>query len=469
MSPELELQLQQQLKLNPQLQQSLKLLQLSQLELTQEIQYQLETNPLLESEASDSDSSDLAANNQESTSDITELSTTAGVNSGASHSVTTNETNLWENIAEQADLKEKLEFQLQLHHLSRLDLEIGYYLIENLNERGFLTCSNQNICQQILRDCGHDVKASEVEVIRHFIQTLEPLGCASFDLQEFLLFQLKQQQLVADFSEKEIALAQLLLEKHFTSLAANQFDKIESRLDVSHQTFNRLLTKIQALKQRPCEVTENSEQQYIRPDIRIMRHNGRMQAIVTQQQLPKLRLNNSYMQMLKSVDDKDKKYLKNKAAAAQSFIQSLTARENTLQKVADFLLHHQSDYFTLGNTALKPLKLNDIAQALELHESTISRATSNKYCQTPHGVIKLKDLFSNAINNQKGGEWSQTAVKSKIQQLIKSEPSRKPLSDNSIVKLLAQQGISIARRTVAKYRDALQIPSASKRKQLSSL
>lgn len=461
MSPELELQLKHQLKLNPQLQQSLKLLQLSQLELAHEIQNQLESNPLLQSEDADNDS---AATNKNSSSLTASVGST-NLNSGQIES-----NDFWESIPEQSDLKEKLEFQLQLHPLSRLDLEIGYYIIENLNEQGFLTVSEEEICQQLERDTEQQVEASEVLAVLHLIQTLEPSGCGCKNLQEFMLFQLSHSAHKLKLQPETNANLEEILNEHFQLLVEQQYQKLEAKLVISNQQIQKLLTQLQQFRQRPNDYATDKTNNYVRPDIKVFRDGNIWQAQITQNQLPKLSLNNDYLQLAKTVSNKeDKKFIKDKTIQAQQFITSLEARQSTLQKVANYLIKVQANYFESGDKALKPLRLADVAESLDLHESTISRATSNKYCQTPNGLIKLKSLFSNAINTEKGGEWSQTAVKHQIQQLIDAEPSRKPLSDNSIVSLLAKQGISIARRTVTKYRDALRIPSASKRKQLSSL
>ncbi|NVJ66002.1 MAG: RNA polymerase factor sigma-54 [Gammaproteobacteria bacterium] len=458
MSPELELQLNHQLKLNPQLQQSLKLLQLSQLELAQEIQNQLETNPLLSAEEAD-------LNEQFNSAEQVTANGTASTNNYSE-----DESNYWEAIPDSGDLKEKLEFQLQLHSLSRLDLEIGYYIIENLNEQGFLTVSPQEICDSVKRDTQAQIEPEEVTAMIHLIQTFEPAGCASADLQEFMLFQLLNKDSNLAFDEQTKALLTQLLTEHFHLLIEQQYQKLESKLTLDASHVKTLIGQLQLFQQRPNDYAAEKVDNYIRPDIKVFRTGNHWQAQVTQSQLPKISINKDYASLMEQVgNDEDKKFIKDKALQAQQFLQSLEARKSTLQRVADYLIKTQAKFFELGEQALKPLKLNDVADELELHESTISRATSNKFCQTPNGLIKLKSLFSNAINTNNGGEWSQAAVKHRIQQLIQAEPSRKPLSDNSIVALLAKQGISIARRTVAKYRDALQIPSASKRKQLSAL
>ncbi len=459
MNQELELQLKQQLKLNPQLQQSLKLLQLSQLELAQEIQMQLESNPLFNSDDS---------NQQEPELNSSEISITASsqINPNTNYSL---DENYWEKVADTKDLKEKLEHQLQLHNLSRLDLEIGYYIIENLNEQGFLIADENEICMQLMRDTGHKATCAEVTTIKHLIQSFEPSGCASNNLQEFLLFQINDSKTFKHRAPSTKLVAELVAE-HFNLLANQQYQLISSKLNISLEQTKSLLSQIQSFRQRPNDYQAESVNNYIRPDIAVRNLNGNWRAQVIKNNTPLLSVNKTYLELAKnSSDPAEIKYIKDKAFQAQQFIHALEARHTTLQKVANYLVQYQTQYFEHGDIALKPLKLNDLADALELHESTISRATRNKYIQTPNGVLPMKSLFSNAINTTKGGDWSQTAVKSQIQQLIQAEPSRKPLSDNSIVRLLNDKGIKIARRTVAKYRDSLQIPSASKRKQLSAL
>ncbi|MRX27472.1 RNA polymerase factor sigma-54 [Kangiella sp. HZ709] len=463
MNQALELQLKQQIKLNPQLQQSIKLLQLSQLELAQEIQYQLDNNPLLICEDSQNNpetdefnSKQLTANNLISASNLTNTN---------SHT----QENYWEAIPDQVDFKESLESQLQLHHLSRKDLEIGYYIIENLNESGFLTLSEREIANQIRRDTQLETDEDEVLAIKHLIQTFEPSGCACLDLQEFLSFQITHNRNLA-ISQQRMSQLKILFNHHFQLLVAHQYEKIENKLGISKDKLKTLLSIVQTLRQRPNDYRADDSVDYIKPDINFSQSNHQWQAKVNTRELPRLQINPDYLELAKqTVKTDEKKYIKDKAQLAQQFLNSLAARKSTLQRIADYLIVHQKDFFEKGDIALKPLNLITIATALDLHESTISRATSNKYCQTPSGVIPLKSLFSNAINPEKGGEWSQTAVKHQVQEIIKSEPSQKPLSDSSIVSLLAELGITVARRTVAKYRDALNIPSATKRKQLSTI
>ncbi|WP_251358049.1 RNA polymerase factor sigma-54 [Kangiella sp. TOML190] len=452
MSLELDLQLKQQLKLNPQLQQSLKLLQLSQLELTQEIQQQIYTNPLLGLEAASDEASEPQEFEPLSADVASQQTNTADRLQQSDH------------LVDSTDLKEQLEFQLQLHHLSQFDLEIGYYVIENLNRQGFLTVTPKEVCQQILRDLEHHVEQDEVIAIQHLIQSFEPKGCACQDLQEFLLLQLKSYQ-----GDNKPLLKQLLLEQ-FQSLANGHYTNILNSLKINQRQLTALLESLKGFRQRPNDYQSEESNDYISPDIKVVHKDGHWQAELIQKQLPRVRINQKNYDLLKqSAKKDDKAYLQNKLQQAQFFIRALEARESTLQKVANYIVKHQQAFFADGEAALKPLKLMDLADTLELHESTISRATSNKYCLVSGRTIPLKSLFSHAIKNSEGGECSQAAIKNKIQQLIKAEPSRKPLSDNSIVQLLSQQGISIARRTVAKYRDALQIPSAHKRKQLSHL
>ncbi len=463
MNQALELQLKQQIKLNPQLQQSIKLLQLSQLELAQEIQYQLDNNPLLVCE-------DLP-NSNETNDPNSELLTANSLSSVSSQSKTDSQTqeNYWESIPDQADLKESLESQLQLHHLSRKDLEIGYYITENLNESGFLTLSEREIASQMRQDTQLETDEGEVLAIKHLIQTFEPSGCACLDLQEFLSFQITDNRKLA-ISQQQVSQLKVLFNHHFKLLADHQYEKIESKLGISKDELKALLNIIQTLRQRPNDYRADSSIDYIKPDIDFSQINHQWQAKVNTKELPRLQINTDYLVLAKqSVKADERKYIKDKTQLAQQFLNSLAARKSTLQRIADYLIVHQKEFFENGDAALKPLNLITVADALDLHESTISRATSNKYCQTPSGVIPLKALFSNAINPEKGGEWSQTAVKHQIQKIIESEPSKKPLSDNSIVSLLAELGITIARRTVAKYRDALNIPSATKRKQLSTI
>ena len=458
MNPTLQLNLRQQIRLSPQLQQSMKLLQLSHADLQQEIQYQLDNNPLLTKDAEQ----DIQTSQEETLEDLHEQPQQSLNENG----YTDDFSNLpkgevdYENVLAASDnFKDKLEWQLQMSHLTPIDMEIGYFIIENLNDKGMLLISYEDIAAQVSEDINLPINKDEVQAIVHLVQQFDPIGCASSSLQEFLLLQLQH-------SEHHIQpVAQKIVTHHFEELLKHKYHAIQKSLDINLQQLESSLKLIQSLRNEPNADAGSDTIEYITPDIKVVKDNNEWQARLYQRELPYLSINQEYATILgQSSNPSDKQYLQEKIQKARWFIQGLNSRQDTLHKVAQYIVRYQQEFFDHGDEAIKPLRLQDIADKLDMHESTISRATSNKYLQAPLGVFELKHFFSNAIQNTEGGEWSSTAIKSKIKQLIKAEPSRKPLSDNNIVGILKKDGISIARRTVTKYRESLHIPASNQRK-----
>ncbi|MCW8855757.1 MAG: RNA polymerase factor sigma-54 [Kangiella sp.] len=485
MNPTLQLNLSQQLKLNPQLQQSIKLLQLSQLALQQEIQYQLDSNPLLtlidDSYPDVSVSTDVmtSANSQspsepDSQTHIDEFMTSqrhwqisnfeqATYPSGSSN---INNSQLENLMQDKVGLREHLEWQIQMSALSRADMEIAYYIIENIDDAGFLTVQPDEIVAQIEEDFGHLVTTEKVCAIIQQVQQLEPFGCASENLQEFLLIQLSAMQAtITEQQSSKIQLAIKLVKQHFNHLTKHRYHDLIERLSLTKQQMNDALDLIRQLRNQPNYQYLGQETEYIRSDLLVYKLNGQWQAQLTGQSTPQLDINHQYAESLRNSNKPtDRQYLQQNLQNARWFMQSVEARNDTLKRVADWIVQHQQNFFEVGESALRPMRLKDLADDLKLHESTISRACSDKYLQSPKGIFELKYFFSNAIPSTQGGEWSSTAIKNKIKHFIKAEPSRKPLSDIKLAELLQQEGISIARRTIAKYREALNIPPAHQRK-----
>lgn len=485
MNPTLQLNLSQQLKLNPQLQQSIKLLQLSQLALQQEIQYQLDSNPLLT----------LIDDNYQEVSDITDVLTAPSEKQIFEHysqnsyncqpeqavsqpyfdfdqtsyrqdSATINESHFENLMQDKVGLREHLEWQIQMSPLNREDMEIAYYVIENIDDAGFLTASPAEIAAQVATDFHHSVEADEVCTIIHQIQQLEPLGCACNDLQEFLLLQLQTIKKDAPTQQADkITLAIKLVKHHFDSLRKHQYQALTQRLSLTGQEMNEALDVIKHLRTQPNYQYLGESTEYIKPDVLVYKLGKQWQAQLAGHSTPHLDINHQYAEYLRqSRNPNDHQYLQDRLQKARWFMQSIEARNDTLKRVADWIVQHQQNFFEQGESALRPMRLKDLAQDLNLHESTISRACSDKYLQSPKGIYELKYFFSNAIPSTQGGEWSSKAIKNKIKQFVNAEPSRKPLSDIKLAELLKQEGVSIARRTVSKYREALNIPPASQRK-----
>ena len=486
MNPTLQLNLSQQLKLNPQLQQSIKLLQLSQMALQQEIQYQLESNPLLnlieDSYTSHSENGhDSLASNQSHTSTAsnpTDALTSSQYSKNAP-SAYLNEfrgsgskrSHYSDNLLQDSiGLREHLEWQIQMSSLNKLDLEIAYCVIENINDAGFLTVSPKEIASEVQCEFQHLVEPDEVTAVIHLIQQLTPLGCASSGLQEFLLLQLKQlREEQPSVDTVSIKLAQQLIEHHFNALRKHRYQELIDKLSLTSDELAAAVTLIKQLRNQPNYQYLGETTEYIKPDIMVSKRGELWVAELTDTNTPQLEINTQYANSLShSRNASDRNYLHEQLQRARGFIQSIEARTITLQRVANWIVKHQQNFFARGESALKPMRLKDIASDLELHESTISRACSDKYLQSPQGIFELKFFFSNAVPSTQGGEWSSKAVKNKIKQIIKAEPSRTPLSDLKLTELLKQEGISIARRTVAKYREAMNIPPANERKLLTN-
>ena len=485
MNPTLQLNLSQQLKLSPQLQQSIKLLQLSHLALQQEIQYQLESNPLLTLidgsylEVSDPNQSLTDSNEKpgsESAPDNRDSSLSDQLVSQPyfdfdQSSYRQNSTNISDNYFENlmqdtVGLREHLEWQIQMSSLSREDMEIAYYVIENIDDAGFLTTLPEEIAEQLEEDFQHEVEPDEIGTVIHQVQQLEPLGCASKDLQEFLMIQLQAMQSDAIAQQKKkIALAIKLVSHHFNALHKHQYQDLIQRLSLTEQEMNDALDLIKHLRTQPNYQFIGESTEYIKPDVLVYKLGTQWQAQLAGHSTPHLDINHQYAEYLrKSRNPNDQQYLQDRLQKARWFMQSIEARNDTLKRVADWIVQHQQNFFEDGESSIRPMRLKDLAQDLDLHESTISRACSDKYLQSPKGIYELKYFFSNAIPSTQGGEWSSKAIKNKIKQYVNAEPSRKPLSDIKLAELLQQEGISIARRTVAKYREALNIPPASQRK-----
>lgn len=484
MNPTLQLNLSQQLKLSPQLQQSIKLLQLSHLALQQEIQYQLESNPLLilidGSYLEVSDHEQSANSNQKSTLESASNSSESGLpdqlvsqpyfdfDQSSYRQYSTNiSNNHFENLMQDTvGLREHLEWQIQMSSLSKEDIEIAYYVIENIDDAGFLTAYPEEISEQLAEDFQHEVASDEIVAVIHQVQQLEPLGCASKDLQEFLIVQLTSMKNNGGAQQnKNISLALKLVTHHFNALQKHQYQDLIQRLYLTEQEMNEALDLIKHLRTQPNYQFIGESTEYIKPDVLVYKLGNEWQAQLAGHSTPHLDINHQYAESLRqSRNPNDQQYLQDRLQKARWFMQSIEARNDTLKRVADWIVQHQQNFFQDGESSIRPMRLKDLAQDLDLHESTISRACSDKYLQSPQGIYELKYFFSNAIPSTQGGEWSSKAIKNKIKQYVKAEPSRKPLSDIKLAELLQQEGVSIARRTVAKYRETLNIPPASQRK-----
>lgn len=453
MKPSLVLKMGQQLTMTPQLQQAIRLLQLSTLDLQQEIQEALESNPMLErqEDGDDFDNSDPLADGAEQAASAPQESplqesATPSVESldddqwseripselpvdtawediyqTSASSLPSNDDDEWDFTARTSSgesLHSHLLWQVNLAPMSDTDRMIAVTIIDSINNDGYLEESLEEILAAI--DPELDVELDEVEVVLRRIQQLEPAGIGARNLRECLLLQLRQ-----------------------------------------------VIELIQCLHPRPGSQIESSEAEYIVPDVIVRKDNERWLVELNQEAMPRLRVNATYAGMVRRADSSaDNTFMRNQLQEARWFIKSLQSRNETLMKVATQIVEHQRGFLDYGEEAMKPLVLHDIAEAVGMHESTISRVTTQKYMHTPRGIFELKYFFSSHVSTAEGGECSSTAIRAIIKKLVAAENAKKPLSDSKIAGLLEAQGIQVARRTVAKYRESLGIAPSSERKRL---
>ncbi|QNX33216.1 RNA polymerase factor sigma-54 [Acinetobacter seifertii] len=469
------------LSLTPQLQQAIRLLQLSSLELEQEIQIQLDSNPLLEKVEDESLAESLSTLENKESNDLTtelnadhlpdDLPVDTEWDDIYTHQSTALGTPEFEeredNRQVQMTLKEHMLEQLNLLHFSKIDQLIAYCIIDALDDKGFLDAELEEIIlavQHLLNDMDieEEIEEDEVLVVLKHIQRLDPVGIGSRNLAECLKIQL-------DFLPKGteyLKEAQSLLQ-YYELLIANDLNKLLKQTGLSKDELKLSVDLLKTLKPYPGMDFQKQESEYQIPDVVVAKKDLHWQVQLNPDIMPKLRINSFYSSMIRRADQSDDNlYLRNQMLEAKNFIKSIDERHKTLLKVATCIVEHQKAFLEIGAEAMKPLVLRDVAEEVELHESTVSRVTTNKYMLTPRGLFELKYFFSSHVGTTTGGEASSTAIRAMIKKLVSNENPRKPLSDNTIAALLKDEGIEVARRTVAKYRESLHIPSSSERKVL---
>jgi RNA polymerase sigma-54 factor len=505
MKQALELKIGQKLAMTPQLQQAIRLLQLSVIDLRSEIQSALDSNPLLDTADQDESLADAESLNTENQgafdSKKNETEKQASSKDDADSNTDTNE--VFEQGTAADELKEDyrwddetfiprtsassnnsdsdwsgmeldnrnsspttlhdhLEWQLRMLPLSEKDLLIAETIIEAINDDGYLTLSIDDITHSF--DAENEIDHDEVLVLLHQIQNFDPIGVAAIDVADSLQIQLRQ--LPAD--TPHLATAKIIVEKYLDLVAHRDLAKLKRVLKGKPAALSGAISLIQSLNPRPGGIITPTETRYIIPDLTVKKINDEWIARLNEEALPKLEINRYYQSLIRRGDNStDNRYLKENLQEARWYIKSLQNRHNTLMNVAREIIKRQQAFFEEGDEAMKPMVLHDIADALELHESTISRVTTNKFMQTPAGVFELKYFFSSHVSTTDGGTCSATAIRSQIKKLVNDEPAGKPISDNRIAELLSQQGICVARRTVAKYRELMSIPPSNMRKSLT--
>ena len=508
MKQSLQLKLGQHLTMTPQLQQAIRLLQLSAMELSVEIQEALESNMMLEVVDGTDDyedpsfsASDAAAS---SGSDDGEFEASfesnfevGGGDPGETESRSVSEDipdelpvdSDWDEIydtlttsgsttgtrdGEDSDferasvtppsLREHLLWQVNLTPLSDRDRAIAMTIVDDLDGAGYLTSSLDELASVVGTAIADQVEADEVQAILRLVQGLEPNGVAARDLRECLLLQLGQlpadtpwlvetRRCVADFMDM---------------LAGRDYNQLMRRLKLAREELAQVIALIQSLNPRPGSQYSEEQTEYIVPDVFVYKYKDRWRVELNAETMPPLRVNPYYASMIKRADNSDDNIsLRTHLQEARWFIKSLQSRSETLLRVATAIVERQRAFLEHGEEAMKPLVLHDIAEALEMHESTISRVTTRKYMHTPRGIFELKYFFSSHVSTTLGGEASSTAIRAVIKKLIAAENVQKPLSDHKIAELLAEQGVQVARRTVAKYREAMSIPPSNERKRIA--
>ena len=472
----LQLRLSQQLAMTPQLQQAIRLLQLSTLELQQELQQALESNPLLEQidtheeidtrETQDSETLDTAdALEQKEMPEELPLDAswdtiyTAGTPSGTSGDYIDDELPVYQGETTQT-LQDYLMWQVELTPFSDTDREIATSIVDAVDDTGYLTVPLEDILESM---GDEEIDIDEVEAVLKRIQRFDPVGVAAKDLRDCLLIQLSQFDKTTPWLEE----ARLIISDHLDLLANHDFRTLMRVTRLKEDVLKEAVNLIQSLDPRPGQSIQTGEPEYVISDVLVRKHNGHWTVELNSDSIPRLQINQHYASMCNNArNDGDSQFIRSNLQDAKWLIKSLESRNDTLLRVSRCIVEQQQAFFEQGEEYMKPMVLADIAQAVEMHESTISRVTTQKYLHSPRGIFELKYFFSSHVNTEGGGEASSTAIRALVKKLIAAENPAKPLSDSKLTSLLSEQGIMVARRTVAKYRESLSIPPSNQRKQL---
>jgi RNA polymerase sigma-54 factor len=474
MKQALQLKIGQSLTMTPQLQQAIKLLQMSTLDLQQEINQALEENPLLEredeleqenlepqtdaeAEAFDAETAEVAVETEWSDTEHFDL------NRPLTRTASDDEYESFESrTSETTTLAEHLLWQLNLMTLTERDQMIARMLVDSINQDGLLEAQLEDIADQLSSELD-DLELDEIECVLHQVQQLDPVGVGARDLRECLLIQLASLRYLGG----ETALAETLIEQHLYLLQKKDRNGLKRVLKCSDAELDLSLELIRSLDPKPGSHLGQADPEYVTPDLIVRRSEEGWTVELNPDALPRVAINQSYQSLIKTGDKSETaEYLRNHLQEARWFVKSLKSRAETLLKVGTRIVEAQIDFFEKGPVAMKPMVLADIARQVEMHESTISRVTTQKYMHTPRGTLELKYFFSSHVGTDAGGEASSTAIKEHLKALLAEENPKKPLSDNKLSELLAARGFQVARRTVAKYREMLGVAGSSERKQM---
>ncbi|MEM7480344.1 MAG: RNA polymerase factor sigma-54 [Acidobacteriota bacterium] len=475
----LSLKLSQKLVMTPSLQQAIKLLQMTRMELETLVTQELVENPVLEDmeirqEAEDkkeAEAEEAKEGQVEEGDSIENIDLDAffgetwesgGYPSMREHREDFRPEN---NLTVEPDLYDHLLWQLHMAETEPIEREIAEVIIGNLNPEGFLVATLEELCDSGFERDDEGYREEDVLAALDRVRSFDPPGIACRDLRESLLLQLQRQE------EGEDSLAYQMVRDHWQAFLKRQFPAIAKTLGVALQELKPAVDRIKSLETRPGRRFGNERAHYIEPDVHVHRVSGEYVIQINDDGLPRLRVSRAYRSMLQkmkhdSSQTEAKQYIKEKMRSALWLIKSLDQRQRTIYKVANSIVAQQREFLEHGIDHLRPMVLRDVAEDIGMHESTVSRVVSNKYIHTPRGVFPMKFFFHSGIDREYGENISSLTVKRKIQHMIDAEDPKKPLSDSELMRVLNREGIQIARRTVAKYRDELSIPSSTERKKI---
>lgn len=464
--------------MTPQLQQAIRLLQLSTLELNTEVQEALDSNMMLEVDEEDEENearpADGNGHDWDSSAEPEYIPTDLPVDS------------VWDDIYDSMPaysggsgasefpdgefqrsatetLADHLFWQMSLMRFSDTDAAIGVAIIDGVNDDGYLQLSIEEL-QESLAAQQIEVGLDEIDAVLHQVQNFDPVGVATRDLRECLMRQLLQFPEDNRWRQEALELA----DKHLQLLASRDYGQLKKVMKLDEDALKQVIYLIQSLNPRPGSQIQPAPAEYVIPDVFVRKQSGAWRVELNSDAFPRLRVNSHYARLMRGTESgADKDCLKSHLQEARWFIKSLKSRNDTLLKVAKTIVERQQGFLEYGAEAMKPMVLHDIAQEVEMHESTISRVTTRKYMHTPRGIFELKYFFSSHVYTKSGAECSSTAIRALLKKLIAAENPARPLSDSNLAAILSEQGIKVARRTVAKYREAMAIPSSTERRSLT--
>jgi len=440
------------LSITPQLQNAIKLLQFSAIEINQEIQNIFETNPLIEKE-------DDCDDYQEDNCELHYAHYPDNFLARSDNMISTSEI-IEKTSQSEESLKDHLLWQIQLLNISEKDKFLAKSLADYTNDDGYLIKEIYEIFDEICD--SSEITVDELIAVQHLMQNLDPVGTCTSGIQESLLVQVQNDKKINDLKDKTC----IILNEFFEEYVSKEFIKIQKNLNISSDDMKKIDNLIKSQNPRPgSNFLTTKKYEYIIPDIKISKENSNW--IIKPNKLisPDIKINENYVEISKNnISEDDKEYIKNNLQEAKLFIKNIKYRNETLLEISKSILKKQINFFNNGIENIKPMTLKEIAEIVNVHESTVSRLTNGKYIETPYGVFELKFFFSSSLSNKYGDSFSSKSITEKIKKIIISENKSKPYSDEKIASILSDQGINVARRTVAKYRESLKLESSSRRK-----